>query len=354
ISYTDNTLVITPAELTIKASASKTYDGTPLKGSDAIEVDGLAEGDNITVTATGEITDAGTAENPYTIDWGTTNESNYTVTQEPGVLTVDKAVLTLTPAYAGYSGTGTSFTLSGFSLSAASTTAAEITVTGKGYTKSQEILTGSQGPVTVSIPGGDTGWSVSVPGEDPFDVQIGFRLYENAGKEYFTVTCLAGAGLKNYTISVNEVGEIPIVYPPVSTGPDSAGNGDGAMKDPAMGSVAMSDESESVAMDKDKDEEPEQEKEEPDQEKEQPEQEKEEPEQEKEEPDQEKEEPEQEKEEPEQEKEEPEQEKEEPEQEKEEPKKEKEEPEQKKEEPESAPVVGKADAGKEKPGTGEE
>lgn len=96
ITFTNNKLEITPLALTITASASKEYDGEPLIGSDAVKIEGLADGDIITVTATGTITDAGTTDNPYTIDWGNTNPNNYTLTEEPGLLEVTPKKVTLT------------------------------------------------------------------------------------------------------------------------------------------------------------------------------------------------------------------------------------------------------------------
>ena len=96
ITFTNNKLEITPLALTITASASKEYDGEPLVGSDAVNIEGLADGDIITVTATGTITDAGTTDNPYTIDWGSTNPNNYTLTEEPGLLEVTPKKVTLT------------------------------------------------------------------------------------------------------------------------------------------------------------------------------------------------------------------------------------------------------------------
>ena len=95
ITFTNNAIEIEPAALTITASASKEYDGEPLNGSDAVSIEGLVEGDSITVTATGTITNAGTADNPYTIDWGDTNPNNYTVTQEPGTLEVTPKEVTI-------------------------------------------------------------------------------------------------------------------------------------------------------------------------------------------------------------------------------------------------------------------
>ena len=100
ISFVNNKLEIAPAPLTITASATKEYDGTPLVGSAAIKVEGLADGDTISVTTTEPepvtITDAGTINNPYTVNWLDTNPNNYTVTQEPGVLEITPKKVTIT------------------------------------------------------------------------------------------------------------------------------------------------------------------------------------------------------------------------------------------------------------------
>ena len=95
ITYVYNSLEIQPAELTITASASKEFDGEPLDGAEAVEIEGLVGYDEIIVTATGTITDAGTADNPYTIDWGDTRSENYTVNAEPGVLEVTPKAVTI-------------------------------------------------------------------------------------------------------------------------------------------------------------------------------------------------------------------------------------------------------------------
>ena len=100
ISFANNKLEIAPAPLTITASATKEYDGTPLVGSAAIKVEGLADGDTISVTTTEpepvKITDAGTINNPYIVNWLDTNPNNYTVTQEPGVLEITPKKVTIT------------------------------------------------------------------------------------------------------------------------------------------------------------------------------------------------------------------------------------------------------------------
>ena len=100
ISFVNNNLEITPAALKITASATKEYDGQPLIGSEAIKIEGLVEGESISVTPTEPepvtITDAGTINNPYTVNWLDTNPNNYTVTQEPGVLEITPKKVTIT------------------------------------------------------------------------------------------------------------------------------------------------------------------------------------------------------------------------------------------------------------------
>nr|MBQ4457161.1 InlB B-repeat-containing protein [Clostridia bacterium] len=91
-------LEIKPAALTIETgSAQKDYDGTPLT-EDEVTVTGLIEADQgkVTVIVNGSITNPGSTDNTYTIDWGTVLSSNYTVSQVLGTLTVNKATLTIT------------------------------------------------------------------------------------------------------------------------------------------------------------------------------------------------------------------------------------------------------------------
>ena len=46
------------------------------------------QGESATVTATGSITDVGSVENGYTLDWGNTNKNNYSVQEDLGILEV--------------------------------------------------------------------------------------------------------------------------------------------------------------------------------------------------------------------------------------------------------------------------
>ena len=71
------TYEITPAPYTVTTySAIKVYDGHPLTAGG--QVDGLVNGETCTVNTTASRTEYGTTENkPYTLTWGTAQESNY-------------------------------------------------------------------------------------------------------------------------------------------------------------------------------------------------------------------------------------------------------------------------------------
>ena len=82
------TLTITPkAALVTTGSATKAYDGMALTSTEA-SIEGLVEGETATVTVIGSQTDAGSSVNTYTIDWGTTNKDNYTISENLGTLKV--------------------------------------------------------------------------------------------------------------------------------------------------------------------------------------------------------------------------------------------------------------------------
>ena len=77
------TYQITPATLTISTEGgTKTYDGTPLTNSEN-EVIGLVKDEKLDVTNTGTITEVGTTDNKYVINWNsgdtTAQERNYKV-----------------------------------------------------------------------------------------------------------------------------------------------------------------------------------------------------------------------------------------------------------------------------------
>ena len=90
-------LVIEPATLNITTgSASKDYDGTPLTCPD-VTVEGLQGRDDITVTATGSITEIGRTLNFYIIDWNAVRSENYIIAFEPGTLEILPPPATPTP-----------------------------------------------------------------------------------------------------------------------------------------------------------------------------------------------------------------------------------------------------------------
>ena len=83
----DGKLTITPAPLTVTTdSDSKVYDGTALTAPGSIT--GLVGDDTVTFTVTGSQTDVGSSDNTYSIDWGNTKSSNYTVVETLGTLNV--------------------------------------------------------------------------------------------------------------------------------------------------------------------------------------------------------------------------------------------------------------------------
>ena len=114
ISTEKGTLTVEPAKATVRTgSASKGYDGTPLTSTEA-SITGLVNGETATVTATGTITEVGTAENTYSITWGTAKEKNYTLTEKLGTLeiTENAAEVTFTAPSAVKTYDGTPLTAS--------------------------------------------------------------------------------------------------------------------------------------------------------------------------------------------------------------------------------------------------
>ena len=89
---------ITPAEVTVTTpSASKTYDGTALTAKGSIS--GFVNNETATFQTTGTQTDVGSSSNTYTLTWeGTAKESNYTVIENLGALTITPRSVTLTSA----------------------------------------------------------------------------------------------------------------------------------------------------------------------------------------------------------------------------------------------------------------
>ena len=98
IKTENGTLTVDPASASVSTgSASKEYDSNPLICAEA-SISGLidAEKDSVTVTATGIITDVGTTENTYTIDWGDAKSGNYTLSESLGTLEITKNTTEIT------------------------------------------------------------------------------------------------------------------------------------------------------------------------------------------------------------------------------------------------------------------
>ena len=97
---TVGTLTINPKDVTISTgSAEKKYDGTPLTES-TVTIEGLVEGESVTLKATGSQTEVGDSKNTYSITWDNATATNYNVTENLGTLKVTStdAKVTLTAA----------------------------------------------------------------------------------------------------------------------------------------------------------------------------------------------------------------------------------------------------------------
>ncbi|MBO7416398.1 MAG: hypothetical protein J6U22_07465, partial [Bacteroidaceae bacterium] len=92
-------------------SSSKPYDGTALTIDEA-SISGLVNGETANVTATGSVTEVGSEDNTYSIEWGTANRDNYFLIEELGTLTVtlNDTEVTLTAASDSKTYDGTALT----------------------------------------------------------------------------------------------------------------------------------------------------------------------------------------------------------------------------------------------------
>lgn len=107
VGLKEGTLTVTPREITITAgSAQKVYDAAPLTCADysissELQIP-IAEGQTLTVTTAGSVTEVDNATNiitAYAITWGETIvTSNYAVTCKEGLLTVTKRPVTISTA----------------------------------------------------------------------------------------------------------------------------------------------------------------------------------------------------------------------------------------------------------------
>ena len=94
------TLEVTPATLTVTTpGASKTYDGTALTKAGTIT--GFVSGETYTFATTGTQTAVGSSNNTYTLTYGTALESDYTVKETIGTLTVTESTAEITVTVTG-------------------------------------------------------------------------------------------------------------------------------------------------------------------------------------------------------------------------------------------------------------
>ena len=119
VTKTDGTLSVSKATLTVTTgSGIKKYDGEALT-SDEAAIAGLVEGETATVKATGSQTDVGTSDNSYSVEWGTANVDNYSISENLGTLTVTEndAEVTLTAGSGSKTYDGTALTAPGVEAS---------------------------------------------------------------------------------------------------------------------------------------------------------------------------------------------------------------------------------------------
>ncbi len=101
ISFTGNTLTITPAALTVTAgNASKTYDGQAWSGGNGVSYSGFVNGENESVLG-GTLSYGGSSQGAvnagsYGISASGLASGNYVISYVDGALTVNKAALTVT------------------------------------------------------------------------------------------------------------------------------------------------------------------------------------------------------------------------------------------------------------------
>ena len=88
IKYVDGSITITPATLTITTpDASKVYDNTALTAAGSIT--GFVKDEYATFITTGSRTTVGSSDNTYSLTWdGTAAESDYTISENIGTLTI--------------------------------------------------------------------------------------------------------------------------------------------------------------------------------------------------------------------------------------------------------------------------
>ena len=190
-------------------SATRAYNGAPLTAPGSIS--GLQPGDTVTFTTTGVRTIVGSSSNTYSIAWGSTLQSNYTISQTLGTLTVNPATLTITAA---------SFVLvAGSPLPAFAYTATGF-VGGQGY----GIITGAPVYATGYTPDAAAGtvWNISINGLAAANYNIVYVLGTITVVAPGTFTVTFDPGTQGTFAAVTIAGLAPGSATPAA--PDTPGN----------------------------------------------------------------------------------------------------------------------------------
>ncbi|MGI6634610.1 MAG: DUF7507 domain-containing protein [Christensenellales bacterium] len=88
VTKVNGTLTVNPKAVTITTgSDSKAYDGTALTNA-TVGIEGLVDGESVTLVATGSQTEVGSSDNTYSITWDNATAANYTITNNLGTLTI--------------------------------------------------------------------------------------------------------------------------------------------------------------------------------------------------------------------------------------------------------------------------
>ncbi|MCF0140537.1 MAG: hypothetical protein HUJ78_00695, partial [Mogibacterium sp.] len=244
------TIFINPATLTVTTPTTrKTYDGTALTAAGSYE--GLVNGETIGFETTGSQTDAGSSNNSCKITWKgllndyTAKESNYTVSDNIGKLTVNAKPFSDTMIEAGaqnaaYDGSehkyvpvlkdgektlveGTDYTVTYSTEDFTNVGNVIVTITGKGnYSGSlEQRYAVTQAPLTIVTQSGS-----KVYDEDPLtadgEVQglvegetvefsvTGTQTYVGSSKNNYSLSWTGTAVAANYFIAEERIGELTV------------------------------------------------------------------------------------------------------------------------------------------------
>jgi filamentous hemagglutinin family protein len=245
IGYTDATLTITPAALTVTANDfGKTYDGLAYSGGNGVTYSGLVNGETSAVLG-GALTYAGTSQGAinagnYVISAGGLTSGNYSITYVDGSLTVNAAALTVTAndfgktydglAYSGgngvtYSGLvngetsavlGGALTYGGTSQGA--TNAGNYVISAGGLTSGNYSITYVDGSLTVDAA------ALTVSANDATKIYGDTRTY--TGTEFTSSGLVNGETIGTVTLtSVGDVASANVISGPYAITVSSATGG---------------------------------------------------------------------------------------------------------------------------------